>query len=768
MACRSAVPNNRLLIVSNRLPITATVSGDTVSFTQASGGLATGLRGCHERTDGLWIGWPGIDAPPSPLQSALDTQLAERGIVAVHLTREEVRQYYEEFSNGVLWPLFHYLLDRLPLGPTSWSTYEAVNRRFADAAIARYQPGDLIWVHDYQLMLVPEMIRRRLPDARIGFFLHIPFPSAEVFRILPWRRQILAGLLGADLLGFHTFSYQQHFAAAVSELTGAEPDEDGVWLEDHRVRFGVFPMGIDAQSFTSLAASPAVDDAVAELKAQAGRRAILLGVDRLDYTKGIPRRLLAFESLLQDEALHDRIRLVQVAVPSREAVPSYQEYRSEVDGMIGRINGTYGTITAVPIHYLYQSITPEQLVALYRAADVMLVTPLRDGMNLVAKEYAASRVDGDGVLILSEFAGAAEELQEALTVNAYDTESIAAAMRHALVMPGAERRSRMRALHDRVITYDVHRWAEHFVEILSSDPPIDRRTTSDAALRDTIAAIRAASPLAILLDYDGTLVPIAATPDEAQPDGDLLQLIDALADRPNTSVLMVSGRSRDTLDAWFGALPIELWAEHGVWFKPPRAEVWAATIDEVAGEWLERARARMAAFARTTPGAFVEVKTSSVAWHYRRAARGFGAAQARELRVALSRELADLPAEILEGKRVVEVRPRGATKAAVVSHLLARPDPPSIVVAFGDDRTDEEMFAALPRTAISIHVGGGASLATHRLRNPQAVRAFLAALIDGAAEDEASSLKPQAEPQASSRKPSLKPQAEPQAASRKP
>ena len=746
------VSTNRLLIVSNRLPITATVNGDAVSFTQASGGLATGLRGCHERTGGLWIGWPGIDTPPSPQQCDLDTQLAERGIVAVHLTREEVRQYYEEFSNGVLWPLFHYLLDRLPLGPTSWSTYEAVNRRFADAVIARYQPGDLIWVHDYQLMLVPEMIRRQLPDARIGFFLHIPFPSAEVFRILPWRRQILAGLLGADLLGFHTFSYQQHFAAAVTELTGGEPDEDGVWLEDRRVRFGVFPMGIDAQSFTSLAASAGVGAAVAELKAQAGGRAILLGVDRLDYTKGIPRRLLAFESLLQDETLRDRIRLVQVAVPSREAVPSYQEYRSEVDEMIGRINGSYGTITAVPIHYLYQSITPEQLVALYRAADVMLVTPLRDGMNLVAKEYAASRGDGDGVLILSEFAGAAEELQEALTVNAYDTESIAAAMRRALAMPAGQRRQRMRALHQRVTSYDVHRWAEHFVDVLSSDPPGDRRTTSDVALRETIATVRAASPLAILLDYDGTLVPIAETPDEAQPDGDLLQLIDALADRPNTSVLMVSGRSRDALDAWFGALPIELWAEHGVWFKPPRADVWAATIDDVGGQWLEIARARMEAFARTTPGAFVELKTSSVAWHYRRAARGFGAAQARELRIALSRELADLPADILEGKRVVEVRPRSATKAAVVSHLLARPNPPSLLVAFGDDRTDEEMFTALPRTAISIHVGGGASLATHRLRDPRAVRAFLAALLDGGDGDEASSRKPQAEPQAAGRK----------------
>jgi trehalose 6-phosphate synthase/phosphatase len=296
-------------------------------------------------------------------------------------------------------------------------------------------------------------------------------------------------------------------------------------------------------------------------------------------------------------------------------------------------------------------------------------------------------------------------------------------------MPEAERRRRMRALHSRVTTYDVHRWAEHFVEILASDPPSERRATPDDALRETLATIRAASPLAILLDYDGTLVPIADTPDEAQPDGDLLQLIDALADRANTSILMVSGRSRDALEAWFGALPIELWAEHGVWYRPPRADVWAATVDEVSGEWLELARARMEAFARVTPGAFVEVKTSSVAWHYRKVARGFGRAQARELRLALSRALAGHPADILEGKRVVEVRPRAATKAAVVQHLLSKREPPSLIVAFGDDRTDEEMFAALPPTGISLHVGSGASLATRRLPNPQAVRRFLAALL---------------------------------------
>jgi trehalose 6-phosphate synthase/phosphatase len=726
------VPTARVLIVSNRLPITASLVDDRLSLSDASGGLATGLRGCHERSGGLWIGWPGLPSPLEPAVNAeLERRLRERGIVTVPLSEDELRAYYEEFSNGVLWPLFHYLLDRLPLGAADWSTYEAVNRRFADAVVAHYRRGDLIWVHDYQLMLVPALVRQQLPDARIGFFLHIPFPAAEVFRILPWRRQILTGLLGADLVGFHTDAYQQHFAAAVAELAQGEPDEDGVWLEDRRVRFGVFPMGIDAAAFSERAASPDVVAAVSETRTQAGDRAILLGVDRLDYTKGILRRLLAFEALLEsDDAMRERVRLVQVAVPSRTSVSSYQEYRREVEKTIGRINGAYGTIQSVPIHYLYQSISMDQLVALYRAADVMLVTPLRDGMNLVAKEYVASRVDEDGVLVLSEFAGAAEELQEALIINAYDVEDITAAIRLALGMPAAQRRARMRALRARVMTYDVHRWADDFVATLASDPPADRRDTPDAAVAALLDTVRAAASVALLLDYDGTLVPIAETPDEAVPDDELLALIRALAARPQTSVLMVSGRPRDTLEAWFGALGIELWAEHGIWFKPADGGSWCSMIGEGNGDWLPKARAVMEQFAAATPGAFTEVKTSSLAWHYRRTARGFGRARARELRIALSRALADTTGEILEGKRIVEVRPRSATKATVVQHLLGRTPVPALLVAFGDDRTDEEMFAALPRSAVAVHVGGGASLATHRLRNPAAVRMFLSALVE--------------------------------------
>ncbi|MQA29873.1 MAG: bifunctional alpha,alpha-trehalose-phosphate synthase (UDP-forming)/trehalose-phosphatase [Luteitalea sp.] len=722
----------RVLIVSNRLPITTEVTDEAITFTNASGGLATGLRGAHERSGGLWIGWPGIPSPlPEPQRAQLAQQLRDRGIVPVHLTGEELREYYEDFSNGVVWPLFHYLLDRLPLGPTAWETYRRINQRFADETAASYQPGDVIWVHDYQLMLVPGMLRQRLPDARIGFFLHIPFPAAEIFRILPWRREILQGLLGADLVGFHTYSYLQHFSVAVGELAGMDPEDDGVWLDERRVQFGVFPMGVDAEYFRQLATSTAVLDASAELISQAAGRTIFLGVDRLDYTKGIPRRLMAFEALLRDDpSLHDRVRLVQVAVPSRETVASYQDFRKDVEELIGRINGAYGTLSAVPIHYLYQSVAPEQLVALYRAADVMLVTPLRDGMNLVAKEYVASRVDDDGVLVLSEFAGAVDELREAVVVNAYDVDGLTAAMRQALEMPLAERRERMRAMRRRVAAYDVHRWANHFVGALSEETPSERRAMPEVMLRATIARLRELSPLAILLDYDGTLVPIARTPAEAGPDAELLELIAALTRRPDTMVLLVSGRARDTLDSWFGQLSIELWAEHGVWHKRTGPSPWIPALPVPGCEWMEATRTLMEEFALATPGAVVETKSSSIAWHYRLAGRGLGRAQARELRVALSRSLVGSEAEIIEGKKVLEVRPRGATKAAVVQNLLSRDPSPAGIVAFGDDRTDEEMFAALPSNAVDIHVGPGASLAKHRLRHPAAVRTFLTALLN--------------------------------------
>ncbi|MBA3550470.1 MAG: bifunctional alpha,alpha-trehalose-phosphate synthase (UDP-forming)/trehalose-phosphatase, partial [Nannocystis sp.] len=553
----------RLIVVSNRLPVTVAVSHGHATVEPSMGGLATGLRGPFDRSQGLWIGWPGDLSRLTPeVRASVLGELTELRTLPVELTAEEVNSYYEDFSNGVLWPLFHYLLDRVPLHSKGWASYMRVNAKFADVVVANYRPGDTIWVQDYQLLLLPELLRQRLPEARIGFFLHIPFPASEVFRMLPWREQVLKGMLGADLVGFHTPSYARNFASAVVRLVGHEPMFDEVTVEGRTVRFRAYPMGIDAAAFAGPGAPLEPGFTLGE-----GER-LILGVDRLDYTKGIRRRMAACERVLQRRPdLRGKLRIVQIAVPSREKVGAYEDFRARVEQTIGAINGRWSTLGGAAIHYLYRSYSQEQLISLYRAASVMLVTPLRDGMNLVAKEFAGARTDGDGVLVLSEFAGAAEEMPEALQVNPFDIDGMATAIEQALDMPETERRARMAGLHARVAQFDVHRWAEKFLAELQepqSEPvPLAPHLTIETAL----AAAGEAQRLVVFLDYDGTLVKIAARPELAQPDPELIQLLTDLTGRPDCAVHVVSGRPRAELERWFGALPIGLHAEHGMYSR---------------------------------------------------------------------------------------------------------------------------------------------------------------------------------------------------------
>ncbi len=717
----------RLLIVSNRLPVTVRLAEGKVAVERSSGGLATGMKGPHDRLGGLWIGWPGaLDALPDDARSEADRRLAELRLFPVPLTAEEITRYYEGYSNTVLWPLFHYAIARLPHEVRDFEVYEAVNARFAEAVASRYQPGDLVWVHDYQLMLVPQKLRELIPDALIGFFLHIPFPSSEIFRLLPQREELLAGLLGADLIGFHTATFMRHFASSVLRLAGAPTEVDRIRWRGREVRLGVFPMGIDAARFSERAVSPEVNVLVDAHRA--GGEQLLVGIDRLDYTKGISRRLVAFERLLQRHPdLREKVRLVQVAVPSRENVEAYRELREEVDAMVGRIHGEFATPSWSPVHYLYRSLPQDEIVALYRAADAVLVTPLRDGMNLVAKEFVASRPDEDGVLVLSEFAGAAAELSEALFVNPYDIERTAAALHRALTMPSDERRTRMEILRHRVMTYDVHWWARSFVSRLerahqAAEPVLG--FSPSPVVRAAVDRARAAHRLALLLDYDGTLVSFAATPILAAPDAKLLALLRRLAARPRTEVHVVSGRKQGTLDRWFGSLPIGLHAEHGFWTRPPGGK-WRS-VDVPPATWREPVLAILREFAERTPGSLIEEKTAGLAWHYRAADPEYGAAQAKELSLHLAVLLSNLPVEILPGDRVIEIRPHGIHKGRVVSEVLTRAEPDTLLLAMGDDRTDEDLFAALPDGSIAIHVGAAASRAPIRIFDVFAARALLA------------------------------------------
>ena len=474
-----------LVIVSNRLPVDhVSGEGEDAVWRPSPGGLVAALEPMMKREDGVWIGWVGIaDAEFEPFEAdGID-------IKPVALSAQDVEYYYEGFSNDTLWPLYHDVIAPPSFHREWWEAYVQVNRRFADAALESAAPGAVVWVHDYQLQLVPKMLRDARPDLVIGFFDHIPFPAYGIYAQLPWRKQVVEGLLGADVIGFQRLGDAGNFARAVRRLLGYETR--GAVIEvplDHdegvghrhvktnrrgaRVRTVLakqFPISIDAQRYQDLASQPDIQARARQIREELGNpTTIMLGVDRLDYTKGIGHRLKAYGELLRDQSIDvEDVTLVQVASPSRERVETYKQLRDEVELTVSRINGDYSTISHTAISYLHQGYPREEMVALYLAADVMLVTALRDGMNLVAKEYVASRIDNDGVLVLSEFTGASDEMKQALLVNPHDIEGLKNAMVRAIEMPKRERSRRMRALRKRVLTHDVQRWSATFFDALT-------------------------------------------------------------------------------------------------------------------------------------------------------------------------------------------------------------------------------------------------------------------------------------------------------------
>lgn len=717
-----------VVLVSNRLPVRLQSGPEGPSLVASSGGLATALKDVHANGQGRWVGWVGdLSRMNDSQRERVQGELRERRLSAVALSQSEVSLYYDGYSNAVLWPLFHYLLDkvRLDVG-NEWRAYRTVNERFAEAVARELKPGDTVWIHDYQLMLVPGFLRERVPSARIGFFLHVPWPASDVFRILPAREAILQSLLCADLIGFHAESYRHNFIHSAAKVLDIDLGIDSINYGERRVRVGVYPISIDVDHFERK--SPAIDAAVTQIRAGTEGKKTLLGVDRLDYTKGVPRRLLAFERLLEREpSLRGKVHFIQLAVPTRERVDAYAELRSGVNEAVGRINSQFGSPTGSPIQLLYRSVSHDELVALYRAADVMAVTPLRDGMNLVAKEYVASRIDESGVLLLSEFAGAAAELEAALIVNPYDITGMATAMRRALAMSDAEQRVRMRKLRSLVKAHSVAEWANGFLEDLRlAEESPGAAFASPSEVEAALIRLRSAPHRAFLFDYDGTLVPIAAFPELATPDEALLELMARLAKLPNTDVHIVSGRSRASLEEWLGGLPVWLHIEHGFWSRD-REGVWTQASD-LPRDFLTRAHEIMRVHARKTPGVRVEVKSASIAFHYRAADPHLAEARLGPLRKELSEALGP-HAELLDGHKVLEVRMRGVHKGTIIAQVLNSVPKGSLLFAAGDDRTDEDLFAALPDDAISVRVGPGRTRARLRLPGPFELRSMLKALL---------------------------------------
>ncbi len=721
-------------MVSNRLPFAVDLSGPEPRFRRTVGGLVSGVEGYLRSRGaaggGAWVGWPGTDVAEADRPRVAEAARRDQGATPVFLDAAEVEGFYEGFCNRALWPLLHYFPSLVRLEEADWAAYVRVNERFRDAVLAAVEPGDTVWVHDYQLMLLPALLRAARPDLSIAFFLHVPFPAFEVFRILPdaWSRALLHGVLGADVAGFHTLDYARHFLRSAERLSGLEAREGEVRHAGRVTRVDAFPIGVDFAALSGAAARPDVSAARAALDAPLGDRRVVLSVDRLDYTKGILQRLLAFERVLErSPAWHGRVTMVVVAVPSRERVDSYRRMRREVEEAVGRINGRFGSVAWVPIVYQFRALGFADLAALYLRADVALVTPLRDGMNLVAKEYLAARGDDSGVLVLSDTAGAARELGEAVLVNPYHVEGIAEGIERALEMPLDVQRARNRSMRARLRRYDVVRWGDEQASSSASRAPARPAarwpsvTSARATARDSS---RRSAPRAVASCSSTTTAPSSRSP--ATPRRRRLTRRCAPA-RPARRGARHRRRPRER--------PRRGDARDVVRRAARRAGRRARRAPSRPGRRVERlqptdaaARDRVAdlmeRFSDRLPGSFVERKEVSVAWHWRRADPEIGGAREAELVEALHALLRGAPLEVLRGKRVVEVRGAGAHKGGAARRWLGRAAY-DVVVAAGDDATDEDLFAALPPGAWSLRVGLGESRAGFNVDDPADLRQVL-------------------------------------------
>jgi len=739
---------HELVVVANRLPVDSrTLPDGATEWVTSPGGLVTAMESVMRTVDsGAWVGWAGAPGEaPEPFEAD------GMSLYPVRLEQEEIERYYEGYSNATLWPLYHDVIVDPAYHRGWWDSYLSANRRFADAAAPVAAPGGTIWVHDYQLQLVPTMIREKRRDVRIGFFNHIPFPPVELFSQLPKRNSILRGLLGADLLGFQRESDSLNFVAAVRKLLGYHVDGmtisvPGVGTAPRReVQVRTFPISIDSTAVSALTEDPQIRERAERLRRDLGDVSkVVLGVDRLDYTKGIRHRLKAWGELLDDGSIdpQDTV-MIQVATPSRERVDAYRHLRDEVELVVGRINGEHAPLGRPAVDYQHRSFDRRDMIALYMAADVVLVTALRDGMNLVAKEYVASRRDLQGALVLSEFAGAADELRAALTVNPHDIDEMKAAILKALAMPPEEQEEAMRSLRHQVMEHDVQAWAHSFLEHLKSSSPEGEsspvvrlsgdRPSDPVQLEQDLEAFSEVPRLLIASDFDGVLAPIVADRDAVVPEQESLAALRDLADLTGVAVALVSGRSLEDLDH-HTKMPssVVLVGSHGaeVGALPPwmQAEVLdrsALGMTPAKDEQLATVTAALRRIARAHPGTEVETKPTAAVLHTRNA-KGRGGRNATEAALEYAESLPEVT--VTPGKEVVEFSVVHTSKGEAIE-ALARASAADAWLYLGDDVTDESVFARLGARDVGIKVGAGDTAATHRLEDTVAARGLLQRLL---------------------------------------
>lgn len=732
--------SSRWIIASNRLPF----SWDRAAkkLRQSSGGLVTAISGIQSDVEKIWVGSApeGIDAETWKVQP--ETRGSEgQEYKPVFIEEELYSLYYNGMCNDVLWPLLHYESGMVEFSDESWQAYVDVNHMFAKEILKTAKEGDLVWIHDFHLLLVPGLLKAQNPKLKVGLFLHIPFPSSEVFRQLPVRKEILRALLCADLLGFHDYSYLRHFCSTIKVMLGVESSMLSIEREHHTTHLGVFPVSIDVAEFKREAACPEVRKTRRRFQRSLPYEKLILGVDRLDYIKGLPLKLKAFRKLLESHPeLRGRVGLLQITVPSRTDVPGYKHLRQEIEQLVGEINGQFAQPGYVPVQYMFQSVKFDELLALYRLSDVLLVTSKRDGMNLVALEHIVSQRPSDpGVVVLSEFAGAISTLSHIIPTNPWDCRGTAEAVYKGLTMERSERVSRHRSMMRYLDTYSATDWAESFMASLTKRSKasvnggtlnLSKLDPGSATMTDVLSLV-SERELLVFLDYDGTVVPICDQPDQAVLKDDVKQRLREIAEMPHVHLVVVSGRDKQFLREQLGDLPIGIAAEHGAIYASKPDGPWKRLAHGDRRRWYRAARQVMSDYASRVPESFVERKKFGIAWHYRKSPKEFAAYQARKLKHDLELALSNLPVSVISGKKVIEARSAGANKGTFVRWYLEnhKRHRDRAIVAFGDDQTDEDIFSSIEAPGLCIRVGHGSTVADYRIETQGEVLPLLERLV---------------------------------------
>jgi len=733
----------RLIIVSNRLPINIAKDEDGYRYVESSGGLASGLRAYVEKIkknksadiEISWVGWPGTSVDD---EEKVRKDIQQKfGAHCVFLSEEAMEKFYEGFCNKTIWPLFHYFPAYTSYQKEHWEQYILVNEIFCKTLLSIIRPGDVIWVHDYHLMLLPGMIRKQIPDATIGFFLHIPFPSYEVFRLIPssWRRHIMEGLYGSDLVGFHTHDYRTYFLRSTQRILGYSNHMGEIQRNGHLVKVDNFPMGIDYHKYHSTALGKKVEAEKKKLKKSFASLKLIVSIDRQDYTKGILNRLKGYEYFLKTyPQWKEKVCLVMIVVPSRIGVENYISIKSQIDELVGSINGKFGNLQWTPVLYQYRSISFNELIALYNFSKVALVTPLRDGMNLVAKEFIAARTNNAGVLILSEMAGAADELAESIIINPNFVEEIGEALARSFDMPENEQSKNLVVMQNRIRSYDVFKWADDFLTSLKSVKQKQERLRAKTLNMDErqhiISGFRNAASRTLFLDYDGTLTPFAGHPRDAKPGKDLVSTLRYLALAEKTEIILISGRDRGTLEKWFGHLPVNLIAEHGLFIKEIQKS-WRL-LKPIRKNWKKKIIPILKLYTGKLPASFIEEKEYSVVFHFRNSEPALASLRVKELTEHLVTFTTNMDIQVLNGNKILEIRNAGIDKGVAALHWLTnKKKKPHFILSVGDDFTDEDLFRVMPKEAFSIKVGLEPSYAKHNLLNSDDVINLLKQLHEG-------------------------------------